>query len=130
MVVTRLWLGVAEFFWFLLLAWPGDTFGRPSYYHMAHVTTEEAWAFIFLLSSVTQITIVLKRDFHGKMARYFAAWNAALWSFVVASIMCSVTPPPAAISGELTLAIAAVWIWIRPYLLAKGIERARTDSRF
>ena len=129
MVMTRLLLGVAEFWWAALLAWPGDTFGRPTYLHMASVMGEESWALVFFASSVTQITIVLRRDFHSALARYFAAWNMVLWVYVVVSMLASVYPPPAAISAEITLAMAAVWIWLRPYLLLRGIERAR-ESRF
>lgn len=124
LVFSRLLLGVAEFFWFLLLIWPGDTFGRPTYNGMAVVMPEQAWALLFLLSSVTQITIVIRRDFHCWLARYFAAWNMVLWCFVVISMMLSVYPPPAAISAEITLALAAIWIWIRPFLLLRAYERA------
>lgn len=129
MVMTRLILGVAEFFWGLLLMWPGETFGRPTYTHMSHVMSEEAWALVFFLSSVTQITIVVRRDFHNWLARYFAAWNMVLWVYVVGSMLLSVYPPPAATSAEITLALASIWIWVRPYLLLRGIERAH-ESRF
>ena len=129
MVMTRLLMGVAEFFWFLLLMWPGDTFGRPTYAHMVQVMSEESWALVFFLSSVTQFIIVMRRDFHNALARYFAAWNMVLWVYVVGSMLLSVYPPPAAISAEITLALASVWIWARPYLLLRGIERAH-ESRF
>lgn len=128
MVVTRLLMGIAEFWWFALLAWPGATFGRPTYNHMAACMPEEAWALVFLASSVTQITIVLRRDFHCVLARYFAAWNMVLWVYVVVSMLLSVYPPPAAISAEITLAMAAIWIWVRPYLLVRGIRRARESG--
>lgn len=128
LVFSRLMLGVAEFFWFLLLIWPGDTFGRPTYNGMANVTSEQAWALVFLVSSVTQITIVVRQDFHCWVARYFAAWNAALWCFVVVSMLLSVYPPPAAISVEITLALAAFWIWFRPFLQLRAYERAERNT--
>ena len=128
MTATRLWLGIAEFWWGVLLIWPGATFGRPTYTHMASVMPEEAWGIVFFASSVTQITIVLRRDFHCALARYFAAWNMVLWVYVVVSMFLSVYPPPAAISAEITLAMAAIWIWVRPYLLARGIRRARESG--
>jgi len=124
LVFSRLLLWAAEFFWFLLLIWPGDTFGRPTYNGMATVMPEQAWALLFLLSSVTQITIVIRQDYHCWLARYFAACNAVLWCFVVISMLLSVYPPPAAISVEITLALAAIWIWIRPFLLLRAYERA------
>ena len=128
MVVTRLLMGIAEFWWGLLLMCPGDTFGRPTYTYMAKVMSEEAWAFAFLLSSVIQVTIVIRKDFYCGLGRYFAAWNMVLWCFVVGSMLLSVSPPPAAISAEIAFAMASIWIWVRPFLLIKGIERA--ESRF
>lgn len=124
MVSSRLVLGIAEFWWFALLIWPGETFGRPTYSGMAAVMPEQAWALIFALSSFTQFTIVIRRDFHCWPARYFAAWNMVLWVFVVVSMLLSVYPPPAAVSAEITLALASIWIWIRPFLLLRAYERA------
>lgn len=124
LVATRVTLAMAELVWAIMLFWPGDTFARPTYTIMAHVAIEEIWALAFLLSAVTQISIVLMEDYHSTFARYFAAWNASLWVYVVLSMMLSVYPPPAAISGELALAVSAVWIWIRPLILLEGYSRA------
>lgn len=128
LVSSRIVLGIAEFFWFVLLIWPGETFGRPTYNGMAKVMPEEAWALVFAISSITQLTIVVRQDYHCWLARYFAAWNMVLWLFVVISMLLSVYPPPAAISAEITLAMAAVWIWIRPFLLIGAYERAERTT--
>ena len=128
LVSSRLLLGIAEFWWAVLLLWPGGTFGRPTYAMMSHVMSEEAWGLVFALSSVTQLTIVIRRDFHCWPARYFAAWNMVLWVFVVVSMLLSVYPPPAAISAEITLALATVWIWARPFLLLRAYERAERTA--
>ena len=60
----------------------------------------------------------------------FANWNAVLWVTVVGSALFSVYPPPAAMAGEIVLASAAVWIWLRPLLLdraaIKYLEERRT----
>ena len=124
LIATRFLLAMAEFMWAFLLVWPGETFSRPTYNHMAMVLPEEGWAVIFALSSVTQLTIVLMHDYHSRFARYFAGWNAMLWSYVVISMLLSVYPPPAAISGEIALAIGALWVWVRPYILVEGYRRA------
>ncbi len=110
---TRFTLGLAETIWAITLLWEGDTFTRPTYTQMSHVMTEEAWGFVFILSAVTQFGIVLKGDYHSRFATYFAGWNAALWMFVTISMYMSVSPPPAAISGEAALTFAAAWVWIR-----------------
>lgn len=116
MVSARIMLAISEFLWFALLAWPGDTFGRPTYAGMGAVMPEECWALVFLATSMMQAHIIGSEDFHSREARYFAAYNAALWLFVVGSMLASVYPPPAAISGEITLAIASLWIYIKPHI--------------
>lgn len=117
---TRATLSIAELLWAVSLLWPGDTFVRPTYTEMAHVMSEEAWGFIFLLSCITQAGIVLKGDYHSRFATYFAGWNSGLWLFVCYSMYISVYPPPAAISGEAALAFAATWIWARSGFKVKG----------
>lgn len=126
LVGTRCLLALGELLWAVMLAWPGDTFARPTYSLMATVMSEHAWALVFLLSSVTQITVILMDDLHSRFARYFAGWNCILWSFVVISMLLSVFPPPAAIAGEIALAVGAVWVWVRPYILLEGYRRARS----
>jgi hypothetical protein len=117
-------LAIGEFLWFLMLAWPGDTFGRPTYAVMAHVMPEEAWALVLLVSATIQLTIVVTETYHSYGARVFAAWNALLWIFLVVSMLMSVYPPPAAIGGEVALACAALWIWVRPAFLMRVYSRA------
>ena len=124
LIGARLSMAIGEFFWAIMLLWAGDTFGRPTYHHMSIITNEEIWGLVFLVSAVTQLSIVLMDDMHSKFARYFAAWNASLWAFVVWSMLASVYPPPAAIGGEMALAFAAGWVWLRPYILAEGYKRA------
>jgi hypothetical protein len=129
LILTRLLLALSEFFWAVLLLWPGPTFGRPTYTVMSKVMSEEMWGAVFLASALTQFVIVFTEKYHSVFARVFAAWNAFLWMFVVISMMASVYPPPAAISAEIVMALSAVWLWIRPYLLAdiyrEGLSRAR-----
>lgn len=124
LVASRLIIATAEWFWFILLMWPGDTMLRPTYSIMGHIMHEEAWAMLFMVSAIMQTTIVLGQSYHTLFARTFAGFNAGLWSFVVISMLLSVTPPPAAISGEISLAIASVWIWLRPYIIIEGLSRA------
>lgn len=117
---TRLILSFAEALWAATLLWPGSTFGRPTYLVMGRVMPEEAWGLIFALSAVTQLSIVIRCDYHSTFATLFAGWNSVLWSFVVVAMYMSVTPPPAAISGETALAMAAGWVWVRSGLRLDG----------
>ena len=129
MVNTRIVLALSEFLWAVLLLWPGDTFTRPTYAHMALVISEEAWGVVFAMSAAMQLTIVLQGDFHSRFARYFAAWNMVLWVYVVSSMLLSVYPPPAAVSGEIVLAGFAFWIWLRPYVIVGWLRRIYAQQR-
>lgn len=129
LVATRLTLFVAEALWAVMLFWPGATFEREVYAVMREVTTESAWALVFAVTAAFQLTIVVTQDYESRFARYFSAWNATLWVFSVSSMLASVYPPPAAIGGEMALACAAVWIWLRPAILAEGFRRARSCKR-
>lgn len=124
LIASRLSLAIAEFFWSaMLLVWGSshNLFDRPTYKQMAVVMPAEAWGVLLLVSAVLQLTIVLNDDMHSTFARYFAAFNAALWVYIgIVSPLMSVYPPPAAMGGEFALAFAAGWIWVRPYILARG----------
>lgn len=124
LIATRLILAIAETIWALLLWWPGDTFGRPTYTIMACVMPEDAWGALFAVTACMQVLIVAGGKFLSREARAFAAWNTMLWFFVVTSMVMSVQPPPAAISGEIALALAAGWIWVRPMILAHWYHKA------
>ncbi len=110
---TRFTLAVAEMIWAISLLFSGNTFERQTYTVMANVMSEEAWGFIFLITSLLQFSILMRGEYHDKHACYFAAWNCALWLFVVTSIYMSISPLPAAISGEAALTLAAGWVWVR-----------------
>lgn len=109
----RLTLAIAEVFWVVSLLWPGDTFSRPTYAVMGQIMGELGWGVVFLGTSVCQWGILLIGSYHSRFSQVFAAWNMLLWCFVVTSMYMSVYPPPAAISGEAALALAAGWIFVR-----------------
>ena len=127
LIGSRIIIAMAEFGWFVLLVWPGDTMARPTYKIMATVMPENAWAVVFLVSCFFQTLIVITETYHTVQARYFSAANAALWAYVVISMLMSVYPPPAAIAGEIAIAIAASWIWFRPYVIIFGMSYARSQ---
>lgn len=123
LIATRLALFLAEALWAVMLFWPGDTFARPTYGLMGTVADELVWAVAFGVSSILQLGIVVYAQCRSPWARVFAAWNAVLWAGTVGLMLASVYPPPAAIGGELALAVSAVWIAVRPVMLARW-ERA------
>jgi hypothetical protein len=122
---VRLTLALAEFIWSVSLFLPGDTFGRPTYMVMERlIHSEEAWACIFLFSAITQFYIVMTGNYHDRSSVIFAGANSILWWTVVISMYLSVYPIPAAIGGELALAFAASWVYVRSGWIANGSREA------
>lgn len=120
LIATRLALFIAEALWAVMLFWPGSTFDRPTYSDMAKLAPELVWATAFGISAVLQISIVVYQQCGRAWAHLFAAWNASLWCASVVLMVKGVYPPPAAIGGEVALAVSALWIAIRPAILQKG----------
>ena len=124
LVGSRFTLAMAELLWGTMLLLPGDSFNRDIYDAIKTLATEQTWAFIFIASCIIQMYIILSNDLHSIFARIFSMFNAFLWVLVVGSIfILRYPPPPAAMSGELALTITAIWIYIRPYILARGLKK-------
>ena len=126
---TRITLAFAEFLWAVMLFWPGATFNRPAYFMMSNVMSEITWGFVFLASGMVQLYIALFNHQNRAWAKVFANWNAVLWVFVVGAAMLSVSPPPAAMAGEISLACAAFWIWFRPLILDRAAIKFNEERR-
>ena len=117
---ARFVLALAESIWALTLLWPGDTFDRPTYALMGVIAGENTWGWVFLSTALTQWVILFSGRYHDRFAISFAAWNATLWWFACTSMYMSIYPPPAGISGELALAFAATWVFIRSGVTKPG----------
>lgn len=120
LVGVRFSLFLGELFWSIALLWPGETMSRPTYNIMNNVGNDTMWALVFGISATTQFTILMLNDYKSMFVRYFTAWNAMLWLFACVSALLSVYPPPAAMGGELALALGATWIWLRPFIIKHG----------
>ena len=110
--MTRFLLGFAELLWAAMLAWPGETFSRPTYWAMAEVMREELWACAFLLTGICQFSIIAMPVIDRRTSIVFSCFNMTFWWFIVLSMYASVSAP-AAISGETALALGASIIYIR-----------------
>jgi hypothetical protein len=126
LVAGRLILATAEFIWSFMLFLPGDTLahGTDGRSHMIWLLPENGWGLVFLISGLIQFLIVLYENYNTFFAKAFAMFNAFLWMYLVFSIIVDAYPPVAGVAGEIALMFGAVWIWIRPYLLAEGLYRA------
>lgn len=127
LIATRVCLGAAEALWAIILWWPGETFHRDIYGAMAHVMHEDAWGLVFALLAVTQLTIVALGHFGVAWARYFAGLDFVVWAFACGSIFMAEHPPSGVLAGNLTLMLAAGWVWLRPVLLWHWYRKARRD---
>lgn len=123
---ARWLLATAETIWAVTLFWPGDTFDRPTYNQMALLLPELGWATVFAMFAVGQWAILLSGRYRTRSAIVFAFLDQMLWWYVVVSMYVSVYPPPAAISGELALALGASWAYLRSGF---GIKGRRADDR-
>jgi hypothetical protein len=122
---TRWTLAFAEFTWAITLLVPGDTFQRPIYAVMEHlIHSEEIWGAIWLFSAMTQFYILVSGNYNDRSAVIFAGFNCILWWFCAISLFLSVAPPAAGISGDIALAVASSWIWIRSGWIPLGMRRA------
>ena len=128
LIGTMFTLGISELIWAITLFWPGNTFDRPVYGLMSSISKEEIWALIFLLSGVTQITIAMHNCIDHWFSKLFAGWSAALWISVVIAGYAGIYPPPANMGGDAALALASVWIWVRPFIIQKGEAYARQHT--
>ena len=117
LIATRLSLAVAELLWAVMLLWSGNTFDRPTYFWMSQFGSETLWALVFLVSGLYQGYIVAAQKVRTRQAELFAWFNAVVWCCTVGFMLASVYPPPAAIGGEVSLAVAALWIAARPLFL-------------
>lgn len=124
LIASRVILGFAELFWSILMLWPGKNVTTPMHINMLNILSENTWGIIFFVSAILQFIIVMINRFNTISARYFAFCNMCLWAFTVFSIITVTYPPPTVIGGEIALAIAAFWIWARPYILIEGYRRA------
>jgi hypothetical protein len=118
LIATRMTLAMAELLWAVMLFWPGDTFARPTYEIMGELSPEIAWACAFLFSGIVQAKLALSANRDTVFAHAFGVWNAGLWLVTVTAMLLAVYPPPAAIGGEIALALAAIWVAVRPFILA------------
>ena len=77
----------------------------------------------FLVTALLQAWIVSMELYDTRAAWLFSGWNTSLWFTAIYCMLESVYPPPAAIGGEVALAISALWIFARPIINKLGEVR-------
>jgi hypothetical protein len=125
---VRCILFLSEFLWGLTLLLPGDTLIKTVYTGMTLIMSETMWGILWLIMSAIQLAIIVKGDYHSSQANVFAAINSLIWWYAVISMYLSVYPPhPSIISGDIALAVAASWVYIRTGWTPVGFRISHSD---
>lgn len=113
LVGTRFFLAFGAIWWGILLLWEGETFSRPTYSLMATFASETVWGILFLLQGILAgIGLVLNKN-NKPLFILDALLGCVLWTVSCLAMLWAVSPPPAAISSEISAAFAAWWVLVR-----------------
>lgn len=114
---AQVMLGWSSVIWAVMLVWPGDTFTRQTYAVMAEIAPEPVWAGAFLIVGLIQLYNSFSAVLGGELPAWFSKFDSFLgfvvWAGAVISILVAQSPPPAAIAGEIVMAFAAFWVFVR-----------------
>lgn len=102
----------AGYLWTVMLLWPGETMSRPTYRIMAELTNDYGWAVIFFTVSSIQAFRLAFCLSAGRWNNLIHLLYPAIWTFTTASMLLSVYPPPAAISGEIVITVLSVLVFV------------------
>lgn len=114
LTAVKLVLIPSSILWALLLLWPGLTFDRPTYSIMRELFNENIWGFLFGIHGWILAHFVYDTNTKWRTVYYLNNFlGCLLWSSSSLMMLFSVYPPPAAISGELVLSLASIWLFLR-----------------
>jgi len=121
MLATRFALATAAMIWAVLLAWPGELFtdSRTTYRLMREIASEEVWAVAFAGQGIVMFMALISGAKDRLIWFVDCVFGAVLWT--TATVACfaahwqvGVTyAPPAAMSAEVAMMLAAWWHMIR-----------------
>lgn len=80
---------------------------------MASMFPAQVWGALFLVIGILQFTILFTGNYHTRVSTWFAGVSSIFWWLVCLSMVLSSGVVPATISGEVSLALGASWVWIR-----------------
>ena len=125
---AQIMLGLSSLLWALMLVYPGNTFERQTYAVMAVLGSEYAWAAAFALVGVSQLYnsfISVLPEIPAWFSKFDTFLCFVVWATAACSILIAQHPPPAAIAGEIVMAFAAFWVFVRQDL---PVLKARRSS--
>lgn len=96
-----------------MLASPGNTFDRPTYSIMRMYANETGWEVAFLLYGLFALYILFARVYRKWLDIIISTYGCLLWMISCLSMTFAIWPLPAAISGEIVLSLASLWVLVR-----------------
>jgi hypothetical protein len=115
--------------WSSMLIWPGASMNRPIYANMLAIGSEDAWTLFFLVLLFLKSYDLLTYKTPTLANSLITGLTALSHTLCVTLLLVAVYPPAVAVGGELALTLGALWIWVRPMFLKKGIENACRKPR-
>lgn len=111
---TRFFLALTASFWAGMLAIPGDSFSRPQFGYMRAIAPEGAWMLAFVIYAGATYWRVFA-DTPRPMAGFVVnGLGLVLFAAVAVSIgTLPITPVPAGAAAHFTIALAALWVFVR-----------------
>ena len=96
------------------LLWPGDTFGRPWYGHMANAAPENTWgAGMVVFGCMQGLAVAVCHSTGAYWCRTIAcAISCAIWGYISLPLILN-TPPAAGAVPYFTLAVAMSFVIAR-----------------
>lgn len=122
LVTTRLLIALSSLTWALLLFYPGELFtvSRKTYSIMAMIAPEEVWGMLFAVHGVAAFWALNKCLDRRLTMILDASLGCLLWTTSTAACFAAhwtgnffTYTPPAAMSGEVWIAVFSWWYLIR-----------------
>jgi hypothetical protein len=110
---TRFVIACSSLLWYIMLASPGNTFDRPTYSIMRMYASETGWEVAFLLYGLFALYILFARVYRKWLDIIISTYGCLLWMISCLSMTFAIWPLPAAISGEIVLSLASLWVLVR-----------------
>lgn len=126
LIGVRLLIGLSCLTWAILLMFPAPAFERPVYALMKYIAPEEVWAACFFIAGVIKVYGVLCYSNNNWFLLACSFFCSMLWSVSTSAMFGVMWPmqetlvdallhyaPPAGFSGNIWIAFAAWWCFIR-----------------
>lgn len=109
---TKFILGFHNIIWAIMLTWEGNTFSLPTYNTLSAVMSEELWGIVFMLLGFIQWFLLVHNDSNSRFYIAFTGLQSAVLTYCTISLFIMMPPANAILAGEISLTLAAGWVFI------------------